>query len=151
MTIPKQATEICLWGLHYPICKNEEEHGEEDWDGNLQNQPRMHPQNLQPRTTQNPQLQNLQCPQPQTLQHPQSQGSQHAEKQKFQYPKLQNNQKSFDIPERYAEQIRLQTEWEEKIERLNEKYNLDCFSSSKLDPESDEEENYKLLKGGQRN
>ena len=34
-------------------------------------------------------------------------------------------------------------EWEEKIERLNEKYNLDCFSSSELDSESDEEGSYK--------
>ena len=46
MMIPKQATEKCSWGLHCPICKNKEEH-EEDWDGNMQNQPRMCPQNLQ--------------------------------------------------------------------------------------------------------
>ena len=26
----QQATEKCSWGLHCPICKNEEEHGEED-------------------------------------------------------------------------------------------------------------------------
>ena len=37
MTMPKQATEKCSWGPHCPICKNEEEHGEEDCDGNLQN------------------------------------------------------------------------------------------------------------------
>ena len=55
MTMPKQATEKCSWGLYFPICKNEEEHGEEDWDGNLQNQPRMCPQNHQPQTTENPQ------------------------------------------------------------------------------------------------
>ena len=30
MTMPKQATEKCSWGLHCPICKNEEEHGEEN-------------------------------------------------------------------------------------------------------------------------
>ena len=58
MTMPKQATQKFSWGLHCPICKNEE-HGEEDWDGNLKNQPRMCSQNLQPQTTQNPQLQNL--------------------------------------------------------------------------------------------
>ena len=83
MTMPKQATEKCAWGLHCPICKNKEEHGEEDWDGNLQNQPRTCPQNLQPHTTRNSQPQNLQCPKPQTLQHPQSQSSQHAEKKKL--------------------------------------------------------------------
>ena len=44
--MPKQAKEKCSWGLHCPICKNEEEH-EEDWDGDMQNQPRMCPQNLQ--------------------------------------------------------------------------------------------------------
>ena len=33
MTMPKQATEKCSWGPHCPICKNEEEHGEENWDG----------------------------------------------------------------------------------------------------------------------
>ena len=107
MTMPKQATEKCSWGPHYPICKTKEEHGEEDLDGNLQNQPRMHPQNLQPQMTQNPQLQNLQCPQPQALQHPKSQSSQHAEKQNFQHPQPQNNQKSFDVPDRYAEQKRM--------------------------------------------
>ena len=37
----------------------------------------------------------------------------------------------------------LQREREEKIGRLNEKYNLDCFSSSELDSELDAEENYK--------
>ena len=46
MVIPKQATEKCSWGPHCPICKNEEEHGEEDWDGDLHNQPRMCPQKL---------------------------------------------------------------------------------------------------------
>ena len=141
MTMTKQATEKCSWGLHCSICKNEEEHREEDWDGNLQSQPRMCPQNLQPQTTQNPQLQNLQCPQPQTLQHPQSQSSQHAEKLSASQP--QNNKKLFDIPDKYAEQIRLWREWEEKIDRLNKKYHLDCFSSSKLESESDEEDNYK--------
>ena len=107
MTMPKQVTEKCSWGLHCTICENEEEHGEEDWGGNLQNQPRMHPQDLQALTTQNPQPQNLQCPQPRTLQHPQSQSSQHAEKQNFQHSQPQNNKKSLDVPDRYAEQIRL--------------------------------------------
>ena len=47
MTMPKQATEKCSWGSHCPICKNEEEHGEEGWDGDLQNQPSLHPQTFQ--------------------------------------------------------------------------------------------------------
>ena len=32
--------------------------------------------------------------------------------------------------------------WKAEMERLNSKYNLDCFSDSKLDPESDEGEQY---------
>ena len=99
MVMPKQATEKCSWGLHCPICKNEEEH-EEDRDNNEQNQPRMCPPKIF-----RPQTQNLQHPQPQNVQHPQ----------------LQNSQQSFEVPNRYAEQIKLREEWEERINRLNKK------------------------------
>ena len=50
----------------------------------------------------------------------------------------------FNISDRYMEQIHLRKEWEKKMERLNEKYNLNCFSSSELDSESDEGENYRF-------
>ena len=33
-------------------------------------------------------------------------------------------------------------QWKEEMERLNSKYNLDCFSDSELDSESDEGEQY---------
>ena len=33
-------------------------------------------------------------------------------------------------------------QWEEEMERLNSKYNLDCYSDSELDMESDEGEQY---------
>ena len=33
-------------------------------------------------------------------------------------------------------------QWEEKMERLNAKYNLDCFSDSELDSKSDEDKRY---------
>ena len=66
-------------------------------------------------------------PQPQTLQHPQP----------------QNTQQSFDIPNRYAEQIKLRKELEERIERLNEKYNLDYYSSSESDSDSDPKPDYR--------
>ena len=116
--MPKQVTEKCLWGLHCPICKNEEE-DEEDWDDNRQKeQPRMHPQN-----TQHPKPQNVQHPQPQNTQHPQS----------------------FDVPDRYSEQIRLRRECEEKIECLIEKYNLDCYSSSESDSDFKPEHKYETL------
>ena len=61
MLMPKQVAEKCSWGLHCPICKNEEEH-KEDWDGNMQKE--------QPRSQY---LQNSQHPQSQNTQHPQSQ------------------------------------------------------------------------------
>ena len=78
---PRQAAKNCTWGPHCLIFNNEEEHGEEDWDGNLQNPPRMLPQNIhqpQPQSYLHPQpqhpqpqnvQQNTQCPQPQNLQH----------------------------------------------------------------------------------
>ena len=37
---------------------------------------------------------------------------------------------------------RAKQQWEEEIERLNEKYNLDCFSSLELDSEWDEGKQY---------
>ena len=33
-------------------------------------------------------------------------------------------------------------QWEEEMERLNSKYNLDCYSDSELDLESDKGEQY---------
>ena len=37
--------------------------------------------------------------------------------------------------------------WEAEMERLNNKYNLDCFSNSELDSESDEGEEYRYEHG----
>ena len=39
--------------------------------------------------------------------------------------------------------MRLHREWEEKMERLNDKYGLGYFSDSELDSESDEGEEYR--------
>ena len=36
---------------------------------------------------------------------------------------------SYDVPDRSSEQIRLKREWDDKMECLSEKYNLDYFSS----------------------
>ena len=38
-------------------------------------------------------------------------------------------------------------QWETEIERLNSKYNLDCFSDSELDSESDKGEQYYYVHG----
>ena len=64
MVMPKQATQKCSWGPHCPICENKEE-CKEVLDGNMQNQPQMHPQNLQ-----HPQPQNIQYPGTQTFSAP---------------------------------------------------------------------------------
>ena len=50
---------------------------------------------------------------------------------------------TFNVPDRYSDQIRFCREWEEKMERLNNKYGLDCFSDSELHSESDEGEDYR--------
>ena len=42
---------------------------------------------------------------------------------------------------------KMRQQWEEEMERLNTKYNLDCFSDSELDSESDEDEQYQYEHG----
>ena len=46
------------------------------------------------------------------------------------------------LNDKYPNKTRAKQQWEEEMERLNEKYNLDCFSSSELDSELDEGEQY---------
>ena len=55
--------------------------------------------------------------------------------------------KTFDVSHWYPSQKKLCTQWEEEMERLNSKYNLDCFSDSELDLESDKGEEYKYEHG----
>ena len=96
--------------------------GEEDWDGNCQKQ-------LQQKT---PPQQEIQMPQarcPQTLN----------------YQRPQNSQKPNQ--DRYLSQSKICKQWEAEMEILNAKYNLDCFSDSELDSESDEGEQYKYEHG----
>ena len=42
---------------------------------------------------------------------------------------------------------KMRQQLEEEMERLNTKYNLDCFSDSELDSESDEGEQYQYEHG----
>ena len=44
-------------------------------------------------------------------------------------------------------QTQTKKQWEAEMERLNSKYNLDCFSNSELDSESDEGEQYQYEHG----
>ena len=100
-------TDKCGWGPNCPFCKNQEK--EEDWDGNCQKQ-------LQQKT---PPQQEVQMPQarcPQTLSYQRPQNSQ----------KL--NQET--LSDQYLSQSKICKQWEAEMERLNAKYNLDCFSDS---------------------
>ena len=142
--MPKQNTEKCSWGLHCPICKNEEQHGEEDWNGDLQNQPRMQPlKPLAPDHTKPPTPESPMPTATDPFSIPNHKAVNMLRNKTFSIASCRTIKNHLTIPDRYAEQIRLQREWEKKVERLNKKYNLDCFSSSELDSESDEEENYK--------
>ena len=38
-------------------------------------------------------------------------------------------------------------QWEQEMDRLNDKYNLDCFSNSELNSESDKDEQYQYQHG----
>ena len=75
----------------------------------------------------------VQCPQTLNYQKPQS-------FQKF-------NWKTPDVDGQYPSQLKLHKQWQEEKERLNAKYNLDCFSESELDSELDEGEEYKYDHG----
>ena len=91
--------EKCKWRPNCPFCKNTEE----DRDGNHQKQLQQQPQ---------PQVQ---MPQ---MQHPQALNYQKPQK---------SSSKTVDVSNQYASQSKLHKQWEEEIERLNTKYNLDCF------------------------
>ena len=48
-----------------------------------------------------------------------------------------SNSKTFDVSDQCPSQLKLHKQWEEEMERLNSKYNLDCFSDSELHLEWD--------------
>ena len=116
-------TENCGWGPNCPFCKNQDK---EVLDGKHQNQ-------LEQKTSPQPKIQSPQARCPQTLIYQKHQNSQ----------KL-NQETQID---RYLSQTKIHKQWEAEMDRLNTKYNLDCFSDSKLDLESDEGEQYKYQHG----
>ena len=106
-----------------PSAKKQEE---EDWNGNWQKQLQ---QQLLPQ--QKIQMIQAKCPQMLSYQRPQS------------FQKL--NQETSDG--QYSSQSKICKQWEAEMERLNAKNNLDCFSDSELNSESDEGEQYKYEHG----
>ena len=61
------------------------------------------------------------------------------------HPQNAQHLQTFDVPNRYAEQIRLRKEWDEKMEHLNEKYGLDCYSSSESDSDFEPEHKHETI------
>ena len=83
----------------------------------------QHQKQLQQKT---PPQQEIQMPQarcPQTLNYQRPQNSQKP-----------NQESQID---QYPSQTKFHKQWEEEMEKLNAKYNLDCFSESELDSKSD--------------
>ena len=60
-------------------------------------------------------------------------------------PQNAQHPQSYNVPGRYSEQIRLRREWNEKMEYLNEKYNLDYYSSSESNSDFEPEHKYETL------
>ena len=115
--------EKCGWGPDCPFCKNQ---NKGDWDGKHQNQ-------LRQKTPPQPEIQRSQARCPQTLNYQKPQNSQNS-----------NQETQID---KYPSQTKICKQWKAEMERLNTKYNLDCFSDSELDLESDEVEEYKYEHG----
>ena len=53
--------------------------------------------------------------------------------------------KTYDVPDQYSDQIRLRREWDEKMEHLSEKYNLDYYSSLEFNSDFEQEHIYETL------
>ena len=104
-SINSPKAEKCGWGPNCPFCKNQDKEG--DWDGNHQNQP-------QQKTPPQPEIQRPQARCPQTLNYQKPPNSQKP-----------NQERQID---RYPSQTKILKQWEVEMERLNAKYNLDCFS-----------------------
>ena len=123
-SIIRPRTEKGGLGPNCPFCKNQDK--EEDWDGNHQKQ--LH--------------------------------RKHHPSKKFRCPKqgtsrlcITKNPKTHRSPTKrhkltqYLSQTKIHKQWEAEMEKLNAKYNLDCFSDSELDSESDEGEQYRYEHG----
>ena len=72
-------------------------------------------------------------------------GNRHKDQPRHHYPQNPQHPQSYDVPDKYTEQIRLRREWDEKMECLNEKYNLDYYSSLESDSDFEPEHKYETL------
>ena len=112
MVMPKWMTEECSWKPHCSILTNDEEHEEDDWDGNKQNQPKMHPQkpSVPPKPSAPPAIES---PVPTATIQSAFRVTEHSATTATEFPESQPqiNQQSFDISDRYTEQIKVRREW----------------------------------------
>ena len=69
--------------------------------------------------------------------------------QTLSYQRPQNSQKlnQETLSDHYLSQSKICKQWEVEMERLDAKYNLNCFSDSELDSESNEGEQYRYKHG----
>ena len=72
-------------------------------------------------------------------------GDRQESQQRNHYPQNPQHPQTYDIPDRFSQQIKLEKEWNEKVEHLNEKYNLGCYSSSEFDSDFELEHKYETL------
>ena len=61
------------------------------------------------------------------------------------YPQIPQYSPSYDIPDRFSQQLKLEREWNERMEQLNDKFNLYYYSCSESDSESESEHKYETL------
>ena len=64
--------------------------------------------------------------------------------QRSYYPQSPWYSAAYGIPDRFSQQYKLEKEWNERMECLNNKYNLDYYSSSESDSESESEDKYEI-------
>ena len=60
-------------------------------------------------------------------------------------PQNAHHLQTFDVPDRYSEQIRLKRQWDKRMECLKEKYGLDYYSSSESKSDFQPEHKYETL------
>ena len=60
-------------------------------------------------------------------------GDRQENQQRNHYPQSPQHPQAYDIPDRFSQQVKLEREWNEKMEFLSEKCNLDYYSSSESD------------------
>ena len=158
----RSAEEKCTWGLHCPIYKKKDEEGTEDTKVTLNSAyhedtfheklPKMK-ENLYTKYTaftyKYITLWKAVYNETKSLHiffhYRQSWVYRPENQQRSHYPQNPQYSQIYDVPDQYSDQIRLRREWDEKMEHLNEKYNLDYYFSLKSISDFETEYKYETL------